>query len=151
MVTKFCALCRLDKSIDLFAKDRTKSDGLQRRCKDCQKMISAASYAANPERAKAKSLLPATRYASYRYDAKKRSIPFFLTREEFLTFWQTNCHYCGDQLATIGIDRIDNGIGYTIDNCVSCCWECNRIKSSREIELLNMHMLKMLKHQGIVQ
>jgi 5-methylcytosine-specific restriction endonuclease McrA len=27
-----------------------------------------------------------------------------------------------------GIDRVDNSIGYTPDNCVPCCTQCNRIK-----------------------
>lgn len=29
-----------------------------------------------------------------------------------------------------GIDRVDNNKGYTLDNCVPCCWECNQMKSS---------------------
>lgn len=147
---KICKVCGNEKSIELFAKDKSRVDGLQRRCRDCQKILSAASYAANPEKAKAKSLSPATRYASYRYHAKERNIPFHLTKDEFLTFWQADCFYCGDQITTVGIDRIDNAIGYTMNNCVACCWECNRIKSSCKIESLNTHILKMLKHQGII-
>lgn len=29
-----------------------------------------------------------------------------------------------------GLDRIDNSVGYTEDNCVPCCAVCNRAKNS---------------------
>ncbi len=27
-----------------------------------------------------------------------------------------------------GIDRVDNSVGYEVDNCVPCCGVCNRMK-----------------------
>ncbi len=56
------------------------------------------------------------------------------------------CHYCDDNLVfnkhtrdenskpqsrASHLDRKDNNRGYTIDNVVLCCWECNRLKSNR--------------------
>jgi 5-methylcytosine-specific restriction endonuclease McrA len=32
-----------------------------------------------------------------------------------------------------GIDRIDNTLGYNIENCVSCCKDCNRAKSDKTL------------------
>ena len=39
-----------------------------------------------------------------------------------------NCTYCGDNIPGIGLDRINNTIGYTIDNIASCCTTCNMMK-----------------------
>lgn len=90
------------------------------------------------------------KYASYKGGAKARAISFDLTFDQFDTYWQADCNYCGDQIATIGIDRVDSNVGYTIENCVPCCTRCNIIKMDYDMEETNMHMLKMLKHQGII-
>lgn len=38
---------------------------------------------------------------------------------------ELSCHY---NYFYNGIDRKDNDIGYVIENCVSCCDECNKAK-----------------------
>lgn len=50
-----------------------------------------------------------------------------LTFEEFKNIISKPCHYCGEH-SKFGIDRADNSIGYTFDNCRSCCWKCNKTK-----------------------
>lgn len=77
----------------------------------------------------------------YKGSAKKRNLPFLLSTKEFKDIIDKNCHYCGTKPSQIqltknkkskylynGIDRIDNNKGYTIENCVPCCWICNRAK-----------------------
>ena len=49
METKKCPKCGQEKQLDHFSKDSTKRDGLQIVCKACQKLISAAYRAKNPE------------------------------------------------------------------------------------------------------
>ena len=62
------------------------------------------------------------------------------------TYWkqvsQQSCYYCGispqyrysnntvKPILANGIDRLDNGIGYTENNCVPCCFECNKAKNT---------------------
>lgn len=41
-----------------------------------------------------------------------------------------SCIYCGET-HRIGCDRIDNSKGYTIDNVIPCCGDCNRIRSNK--------------------
>lgn len=63
-----------------------------------------------------------------------------LSYEEYLDFTKfEKCHYCSDTLnwsvySTVEkghfIDRKDNTLGYTKDNCVVCCPRCNRSKSN---------------------
>jgi hypothetical protein len=71
---------------------------------------------------------------SYRVSAKQRGIPFNLTREEFITFWQLPCDYCGDSIDTIGLDRVDNDKGYELTNLVPCCYPCNIAKANQTRE-----------------
>jgi 5-methylcytosine-specific restriction endonuclease McrA len=41
-----------------------------------------------------------------------------------------------------GIDRIDSNKGYTMDNCVSCCWTCNRMKGNMTQQNFLEHISK---------
>lgn len=57
----------------------------------------------------------------------------------------SQCHYCGSPPSNgqaierkgfegekhyyQGIDRIENSLGYTKENCIPCCIKCNKIKS----------------------
>lgn len=63
----------------------------------------------------------------YTRNAKKRNIKFELTKEEFYNIKNNVCTYC-PKIGPNGIDRIDNNLGYTTNNCVSCCSKCNRAK-----------------------
>jgi hypothetical protein len=83
---------------------------------------------------------------SYKKGARKRSLAWELSNDEFLRMISSNCHYCGAPPVSImkgsptrpmngefrynGIDRKDNTIGYTTENAVACCAQCNRAKST---------------------
>lgn len=66
---------------------------------------------------------------------------FDLTLEQFNTITKKLCHYCerppqqriGHYLYN-GIDRRDNNRGYSLDNSVPCCWDCNRMKGAHLTE-----------------
>ncbi|HUT90114.1 MAG TPA: hypothetical protein VMY37_11495 [Thermoguttaceae bacterium] len=82
--------------------------------------------------------------ASYKKSATKRGHYWMLSGDEFVELVAGNCYYCGTAPAQVrkpnaqvngpfvynGIDRIDGRSGYAIDNCVSCCWVCNRAKGA---------------------
>ena len=81
--------------------------------------------------------------ATYKANAKLNNREYSLTIEETELLFKGDCFYCGDKPSRIrtrrtssnsytynGIDRVDNKIGYTVDNCVSCCTQCNLRKSS---------------------
>ena len=74
---------------------------------------------------------PERKFVVYRTTAKKKNIKFDLTLEEFSeALSEKKCFYCGDKSEfALGIDRINNSIGYNIENCVSCCWKCNQMKN----------------------
>jgi len=87
-------------------------------------------------------------YNSYRGNARKRNVDWKLTYLEFLTYLSKNCYYCSSEprlttrtyrkyrnhlIKYNGIDRVDNSLGYNIDNCVSCCFICNRAKNTMSV------------------
>jgi hypothetical protein len=74
-----------------------------------------------------------------KYLAKERHISFNLTPEQFKNLWQAPCYYCGSEIKTIGIDRINNNEGYILNNVVSCCKICNFMKGklSKKVFIIN--------------
>jgi len=97
--------------------------------------------------AKTQRVLPEKRYSSYISGAKTRGYEFSLTFEEFMIYWQRDCVYCGDPIDTIGLDRVDNTIGYTISNVVPCCTTCNKMKSAQTTEDFLEHISKIAGRQ----
>lgn len=81
---------------------------------------------------------------NYKRGAHSRDLEFNLTKEEFNFITSQNCYYCNAEpiekgngrhkIKLNGVDRIDNDVGYFIDNCVSCCTNCNFIKSNKSLE-----------------
>lgn len=86
-------------------------------------------------------------YNTLKTNAKKRSVAFDLTIEEFEAFYQVNkriCYYClvpeellpdsfrkvcGRVVSRLSIDRADSSQGYWAGNILLCCFRCNAIKS----------------------
>lgn len=71
---------------------------------------------------------PLQRFNEYKRKAGKRGWVFNLTFDEFVSFAESPCFYCGDPLDAIGLDRRDNARDYDFDNVVACCKWCNYAK-----------------------
>lgn len=88
-------------------------------------------------------------YTIFFHGAKVRKKDIFkipLDFEQWKILVVQDCFYCGappiirkmphktlpfmSSIATNGIDRVDSAVGYTLDNCVACCYSCNKAKSS---------------------
>lgn len=85
-------------------------------------------------------------FGDYRQGARVRGLAFRLSREAFGALITAPCTYCGrppfdrwvDRRAPDrgvflhgGVDRKDNTIGYTPENSVACCADCNWAKGDR--------------------
>lgn len=97
------------------------------------------------EKWKLKGKTPGTRYCVYKGTAKRRNINFNITIEEFMQFWNRPCDYCGSEIIGIGIDRVDNSKGYDMDNLVSCCAWCNKMKLTYTKEEFINHCKEIIK------
>lgn len=93
---------------------------------------------------------------AYRQGAKNRNLLFELTLDQIKLVCGQSCHYCNRPptpknryiradgsmkdpdvteisaqrgwINANGIDRKDNSLGYTLVNCLPCCWKCNAMK-----------------------
>ncbi len=68
------------------------------------------------------------KYIEYKKSARIRKFEFNLTKNQFASFWQKPCYYCGDKIETIGLDRVNSDVGYFFNNIVPCCKICNYLK-----------------------
>ncbi len=108
------------------------------------------------------------RLTTYRASAEQRGLDFPLSREIFVRLLYHDCYYCGAPpnihyaphgrknreglLPLNGVDRLDSSLGYTADNCVSCCTLCNRMKMKlghNEFIRQCMKVAKFIKESGI--
>jgi len=81
-------------------------------------------------------------FRNYQYNAKIRGIVFEISKEDFKKMVKLNCFYCGREPSSIrahgcgtygsfiynGLDRLNSDDGYTVNNSVTCCQQCNRMK-----------------------
>lgn len=95
--------------------------------------------------------------------AKRRSLEFNLSRDQFLKIVLEKCLYCGEIFSKItkrktkfqgelsfkhnGVDRIDNSKGYILNNCVPCCKLCNRMKGTLSYTEWIAHIGKISKNE----
>lgn len=65
-------------------------------------------------------------------EAKHRNLECSLTFAEFEELRKLDCFYCDGLLPEIGygLDRIDNEKGYTNDNVLPCCKDCNFLRGN---------------------
>lgn len=104
-----------------------------------------------------------TLYNNYRKKAIKRNLNFQLTPDEFMRITKENCHYCGMQpkqriygggrkvsgsgaYVYNGIDRKDSSKGYSLDNSLPCCGNCNYMKMEMYYDDFITHITNILKH-----
>ena len=126
-----CPKCNQEKTIDNFYYRKTQ-DTYNSYCKACvsgvnkgflkkvgkkrRKIYTIEEQAANLIK----------RYKKFDIGANKQCS---LTRNHVIGELQKPCHYCG--LEAGGLDRLDNSLGHTDENCVSCCSLCNFTRADR--------------------
>lgn len=83
------------------------------------------------------------RYTQHKSNCKRRGLINELTLEQFTYLINSDCEYCGN--IGHGIDRVDNSIGYLINNCVPCCTMCNYMKKNYTEEEFIEHCIKIVE------
>jgi len=98
-------------------------------------------------------------FESYKKNAKDKKRKFELTFDNFVKICEQKCHYCDKSWSNEsrtsklnswkynGIDRLNNNMGYEINNCVPCCKICNKMKCNLSEKEFFSHIQEILfKH-----
>lgn len=84
-----------------------------------------------------------------KYKAEKRKKDWHLTHEQAFKLITSSCLYCGYTpkwpTSRVGIDRVDNSIGYIEGNCVPCCFTCNSAKGTLSLQEFKNWVLRVAK------
>ncbi len=91
------------------------------------------------------------RYKTYKQNAMSRNLNFEITFEEFCLLWQKPCTYCGSEIKTIGLDRINNNEPYYSSNLTPCCTNCNKMKEKMTVKefLSQCEKITIFNKQGL--
>lgn len=90
------------------------------------------------------------KYRTMKGSGLKRNYKVDITLEQFSEIISNPCAYCGENKKRIGIDRIDNNKGYTIENSNPCCTVCNMMKKTMTLDEFMSHINKIYKHNKII-
>jgi len=79
--------------------------------------------------------------------AKERAIPWSIPLWEYVELRSKSCFYCGGQLNKrgIGLDRLENSKGYSVDNVVPCCFDCNSVKGVTLTPQQTLHIMRSVR------
>jgi len=99
-------------------------------------------------------------FAHYRANAKREKRFFRLSKRQFKRLTSSPCFFTGripsrtrrssggSVYTYNGIDRLNNKKGYTIENCVPCCWEVNQMKGAMALEEFLILCREVVKQHG---
>ena len=109
---KRCSRCRKEypRTTEFWGTVTRNKDGFNCYCRPCRRVKLRESYVKNKADRHRRNLLPEAKFQGYRNGARQRGVRWDLTREQFEMFWQKPCAYCGQPIATIGLDRIDHRV-----------------------------------------
>jgi hypothetical protein len=101
---------------------------------------------------------------NYKRRARKKNLLFELNEQQFENLTSSKCFYCNkDPIQSIsskryngaylynGIDRLDNKLGYTINNCVPCCGLCNQMKMTESLQDFYNHLIQIVKNRDLIK
>ncbi len=122
-MTKLCNKCNEEKEVSAFYKGRGA-------CRKCRSDYSKEWYKTPNGRKKQheKARTPEGRFAYSKARARKRHKEWNIEQDLYFELIKQPCYYCTasmENVTGIGLDRLNNDIGYTATNVVSCCGACN--------------------------
>ena len=163
--TKRCGKCGRILPITEFSKDKSRKDGLNHYCKQCDRakrkkyhithrdseLKRVAEYYQENKDKIADYYDPQTHPMNWaknmvnKYRSTDRDRGFddskTITAEWFVqNIMYKPCAHCGlRQVGAIGVNRLDNTKGHTIDNVEPCCLKCNARENIRDQIARGLH------------
>ena len=90
------------------------------------------------------------KYTDYKKRAQNKQFEFEISEEQFDVITSKSCYICGKTPSIShrnGIDRFDSGLGYVVDNCRSCCADCNYMKRGYDFDEWIAQLVKITHFQ----
>jgi len=104
-------------------------------------------------------------FSKYKRRARDNKLEFTITRKHFQEKVIQNCYYCGTPpserfqksnlnkrmngtLFANGLDRVDNKLGYVLENVVTCCTPCNKTKTGYSKDFFINHAHKITRRNN---
>lgn len=129
---KVCGECYKRKRITEFRIDKRHFKGFRSNCKKCEQAYTKQWRLNNPDKRKNQN-------KKYNRSIKARFNLMTFRNKRFSQIGQmslsdyekilhnSKCIYCNAKMPStgVGLDRIDNKIGYIVSNVVTCCGRCN--------------------------
>ena len=133
-----CKSCGETKPIEKFHKNGKKGrHSICAVCRNQRRKTWDKSWKSKPGRI----------FKEYKRSASKRNLSFGISEKDFFSFQNSNCHYCGTELDQIRLDRVNNSVGYQMDNVVPCCSVCNFLKNTMGKDEFLEHVAKIYIYQ----
>jgi hypothetical protein len=92
-------------------------------------------------------------------DSSRHSLGCTLSLNEISNLIMSSCNYCmstveesglvsnrHNKMKRMGIDRVNNSVGYHTSNCVPCCVVCNRVKRDNSLSYIQQLYPTILKN-----
>ena len=89
------------------------------------------------------------KYSGLKCQAKVRGLEFTIPFVEYIQLMNKPCIWCGISLPTTGgsLDRINSELGYTLENVVPCCPQCNLAKLDYSVSEFREWIARVYAHQ----
>lgn len=140
-----CKKCGKEKELSDFVSSRKCKYGKTHECKSCatERRIGYAGSKSEYDRQRYERTKKAFeklrkenpelyKLRSYIGNDKKRGLSTTIDIDFCVDKMNKPCVYCGNiDSQCNGLDRIDNSIGHTKENCVTCCNLCNMTRGDR--------------------
>lgn len=132
-----CWNCLCDCGKEFITTTKQVQRGIRRSC-------GCLSLRGRFQRKSPKEVVSKVKFDHYKNSAKSRGLPWDLTLDYFTELLFERCFYCRvdpcllvkasiHSLKINGVDRMDSSLGYSMENCVSCCYVCNRAKGNMSV------------------
>jgi hypothetical protein len=134
-----CYKCREVKALtpENFHRSKNRQLGFEYKCKECYKLRKQkprGKRVLTEEQKERKRELQKIYQKTIKYKAlslkcayekfdRSKNYFFDLTQDDLREALNSNCTYCG--FPATGMDRIDNNLGHTKENCIPACMHCN--------------------------
>ncbi len=145
---KYCRICKIQKEIDCFVKNKALSSGVDSICLDCSRKKVKEWRKGNPK----KRAIQATRESKKDYNHNKHlKAKFGITRQEYLDMFNSQLGNC----AICGVNQLELTKRLSVDHCHNTgkirqllCTYCNSVLglSKESISILENAISYIRKH-----